>query len=416
MKKIITVCIALALIATLAGVLTACSPKLDITLDYNGGEFNGNQSVVIGVREGKDVKFGKYKPVREGYDFLYWQDNSGNRYGADEKAQSMQGLTFKAVWSSRLTFTLNEDGSSYIASGTSDNALYMREEIVIPSTYEGKPVSAIADNAFKSCVNVTKIAVPDSVELIGSAAFNGCYKLVELNIPFAGRSASESDGGQYGIAYLFGGRSGSNYGADDTRMPTTLTDITISDAATSIPDWAFGNCKNIKSVKLGENITSIGVRAFQGCRALENINIPSKCNEVAMYAFYNDTAANISVEGALSRVGQYAFYNTKLSKVTLIGGMSSIPMSAFAGTQIEEIVIPQSVTEIGNGAFDGCAKLAKVTILGETLALGSNVFRDCKALNNSGIDLNKLTVKSGVPTSSAQANNPFYGSGVVYSF
>ena len=50
-------------------------------------------------------------------------------------------------------------------------------EIKIPEKYQGKPVTSIGDEAFKGCVSLTSVAIPDSVTTIGVGAFGMCESL-----------------------------------------------------------------------------------------------------------------------------------------------------------------------------------------------------------------------------------------------
>ena len=52
--------------------------------------------------------------------------------------------------------------------------------IVIPSTYEGKPVRRIADSAFASCDQLKVVVVPSSVKYIGKYAFSKCNNLMYI--------------------------------------------------------------------------------------------------------------------------------------------------------------------------------------------------------------------------------------------
>lgn len=61
------------------------------------------------------------------------------------------------------------------------DAMYL-EEIVIPSTYKGKAVTALADNAFSEA-KVKSITIPDSVTSIGNSAFKSCSNLTSVVIP-----------------------------------------------------------------------------------------------------------------------------------------------------------------------------------------------------------------------------------------
>ena len=52
--------------------------------------------------------------------------------------------------------------------------------VEIPKTIQGKPVTQIADEAFKDCAFVTGVIIPESVESIGDSAFSGCSRLVDI--------------------------------------------------------------------------------------------------------------------------------------------------------------------------------------------------------------------------------------------
>ena len=49
--------------------------------------------------------------------------------------------------------------------------------LVVPSTYEGKPVTSIGGSAFYVCTSLTSVTIPDSVTSIGRDAFSGCSSL-----------------------------------------------------------------------------------------------------------------------------------------------------------------------------------------------------------------------------------------------
>lgn len=83
-----------------------------------------------------------------------------------------------------LKFQLNEDGTSYSVLGANENSI---TDIVIPSTYEGLPVTTIAENAFRIYENqrfgLTSIFIPQSITTIENYAFFNATSLTSIVIP-----------------------------------------------------------------------------------------------------------------------------------------------------------------------------------------------------------------------------------------
>jgi formylglycine-generating enzyme required for sulfatase activity/fibronectin type 3 domain-containing protein len=81
--------------------------------------------------------------------------------------QATEGLAFELIkGNTEYSISLG----TAIASGT----------IIIPATYNGKPVTTIANDAFANCSNMTSIIIPNSITDIGSGAFSGCTGLVRV--------------------------------------------------------------------------------------------------------------------------------------------------------------------------------------------------------------------------------------------
>lgn len=78
-----------------------------------------------------------------------------------------------------LQFDLSNDKKSYyVSKGTCTDSV-----IVIPETYNGLPVSAIAAGGFSRCTWLTDIVIPESVVSIGAQAFADCTALESITLP-----------------------------------------------------------------------------------------------------------------------------------------------------------------------------------------------------------------------------------------
>ena len=212
-------------------------------------------------------------------------------------------------------FTLLADGTYSIKAKNVEN---MPSKVVIPSIYNEKTVTKIADYAFNNCWNITNLIMPDSIVSIGERAFNSCWYMTEVtmsqNISFLG------EGAFYNCS--------------------NLLEIEIPRGITHISTRAFVGCASLTSLKIPDNITSIGDYAFPGCAGLTNITIPDSVTSIGREAFaccYGLT--DLVIGDNVSTVGRAAFYYC---------------------TILENVVIGNSVTFIDDDAFYGCSKLANV--------------------------------------------------------
>ena len=87
----------------------------------------------------------------------------------------------------RLKFTLINNDTEYSVSGEG-----MSGAVIIPATYNGKPVTRIESWAFSECTRLTSITIPASVTSIGTQAFKYWTDSQTINVPFAKAGAEPS--------------------------------------------------------------------------------------------------------------------------------------------------------------------------------------------------------------------------------
>lgn len=144
---------------------------------------------------------------------------------------------------------------------------------------------------------------------------------------------------------------------------------------TSAP-WA-AYVYDITSVIIEEGITSIGEYAFYGCRNMKNASLPEGLVEIKKDGFgFCGNLADITFPVELERIGDYAFSTCNgLTDVRLPSHLKIIGASAFGScANLKEITIPESVAEIGEGAFNYDEGLKKASILGNP-DFGIEIFR-----------------------------------------
>ena len=154
-------------------------------------------------------------------------------------------------------------------------------DVIIAQNFKNKPVKTIREGAFKD-LEITSITIPNSVINVGKGAFENCYYIKSMAIPFIG--GSKEDATKDYLGYIFG--ADTHYHNGDY-VPSALKTIILGDSETEISDYAFNNCAYIKNIEIPNSVLSIGSYAFSGCSALQSIEIPKSVTKIGVYAFIN---------------------------------------------------------------------------------------------------------------------------------
>jgi len=179
-------------------------------------------------------------------------------------------------------------------------------QIVIPETYEGKPVVAISSGAFADNENIVQVVVPASVKKIGNNAFNRCINLADVVLAEGVETIGEK-------AFMY---------------CTALDTIVIPDSVKTLSTGAFMGCYNLTEATLGAGLEKIGNDAFFECYSLEVVDIMSKLTAIGGWAFYDcDLLTTITYAGTdadwnAMEFGDYWDENSGAYNVSCAGGSS----------------------------------------------------------------------------------------------
>ena len=290
-----------------------------------------------------------------------------------------------------LSFELSTDNNSYVCTGlgTFDGKI-----LIIPSVYNGKPVTKIEEDAFKNATDITDVLIPDSITEVGFNAFGGCSNLTKMVLPFVGAYADGS--GDENIGYIFGA---SSYSEQGQKLPSPLKTIVLSDITTKIGDYAFYGCSSLTNITIPDGMISVGDYAFQGCSSLTRIYYNGDVNDWVQIdglrglmlcvssnkeLYINGELLTEAVIDTAAEIKSNAFYGcSSLTSVTIGNGVTSIDWYAFSGCRLlTSITIPDSVTNIAGYAFNGCTSLTSVTIGNGVTSIGQIAFGHCTSLTS----------------------------------
>ena len=215
----------------------------------------------------------------------------------------------KKIWS----FDNREDGSVIITRYKGK-----RTEIEVPAKIGKKAVTAVGEFAFSSDAprltveqrnfrrTITKVKLPDSIQSIGKAAFQTCWKMSELNIP---------------------------------------------DSVVEIGDNAFSGCQKVTEFIVPESVEKMGNGLFAGCTALRSVKLPESTTEISDYMFANcRDLQEIKLPVAVQRIGRWAFSRcSSLEEIVVPDGVEKIDRQAFMCCgRLKTVVLPASVKSIKN--------------------------------------------------------------------
>ena len=146
--------------------------------------------------------------------------------------------------------------------------------IIIPSEYEGKPITTVYCTTLLDCDFIKGIKVSEGItcvdkdevyvenDKIVEFGFCGCTSYEELMLPTT--------------LEVLGNLSHSK----------KLKKIVVPEGI-MLDNYQFFGCTALETVVLPDDLTSIGIKAFVGCDSLKEISLPSKLTCIARGAFYD---------------------------------------------------------------------------------------------------------------------------------
>ena len=205
-------------------------------------------------------------------------------------------------------------------------------------------VKSISPSAFANQTKLHTVTIPESVTSIEGSAFSGCNALTTLNFNAINCESCAS--------------------SSNPAFPSTITNLTIGEKVTTIPDYFLYNGSEIENVTIPESVKSIGYSAFSSCSALTTLNFNAiNCESCGSYnkPAFPSTIANLAIGEKVTKIPDYFLDNgSKIENLTIPNSVTSIGRYAFQNSSsLKDVFIPHSVTSIDSHAFYGCRNLVR---------------------------------------------------------
>ena len=363
-------------------------------------EFNNNQEMIVRIQPSNPVDHttSDYDIVQDGICYKIVDGQASvtcrdTRYASYAGAVTIPGHV--VVGSSDASI------ASYPVTAIADDAFRNCSQltsVTLPST-----VRSIGQRAFRNCSSLSMVVLPDELEYIGKQAFANCVSLTSINLPHHLKTIDEY---AFEECYLLASvhiSSALNYvGPKAFHECNSLTEvhvdslehwygITFADASSNplyfarrlmvdgvpvehlvvpgtvdkVKDFAFVALKNLKSLVFEDGVQAVGRSAFAYCPGLQTISFPNSVTSINGTAFYScSDLQSLQLPDGLVTIGANAFAECSgLTQLLLPSSLQTIGSSAFkACAALTNVTFTRSLQRVGSDAFEGCTSLSRVTI------------------------------------------------------
>ena len=147
------------------------------------------------ISEGITTIYVPYQSLEAYQTATNWSEFADIMVGFGEP-QGTEGLVYTGLNSSGTVVTDEAEIVAYMIGDNTTTAgngyVGTDTDVIIPSTYNGKPVTTIGKYAFRNKTEITSVNIPNSVTTIGNYAFAYCSGLTSIEIPEGVTTISQS--------------------------------------------------------------------------------------------------------------------------------------------------------------------------------------------------------------------------------
>jgi len=236
------------------------------------------------------------------------------------------------------------DGSIHTIGADAFRDCVGLKTVTIPNS-----VTAIEDYAFLGCTGLTQVNFGTGLEKVGLGAFQGCSSLVEAVLP---------DGLTEIGTCAFSGC-------------TELQTVNFPQNLESLGSWSFAGTA-IKEVNLSSSVDVVGINPFRGCRALTSISVNYRNRTYKAQGnclisssdkvLVSGCSASRIAETTATTIGRDAFRDLNIGSLTIPDSVQTIEQYAFADAVLAEIYFGAGVRNIQGNPLMGCSALISISV------------------------------------------------------
>lgn len=335
---------------------------------------------------------------------------------------------------------MSEDGEFVVENGVLTAYNGTNPEVIIP---DDLGITELAKGLFDGNTWVTKIVVPEGVEIIGGNCFRRCAALTEISLP-----STLKDIGYYSFSYLPSLKEVIIPAAVEAYgycvfMGSSGVERVIfeGDKVTDLGSFAFYECSSLKEIVLPGGLTKFDYATFYKCTSLTSVTVPASVNSFGSTNIFDRTTSLVSLvfqnpnpisltTNALARgnaqrhiyvpagsleayKAAWPDYASQIREITefdiseegvlngytgtdtymiIPDGVKEIAQGAFKGNEtITGVFMPVSLSKIGDRAFGGATNLSTVTISEKVTDIPEMAFCDT-AIESLVLPVNVATI------------------------
>lgn len=266
-------------------------------------------------------------------------------------------------------------------------------------------VLEIGSSSFSNLSSLKNVIFHEGLETISPVAFNECPLITELDLPSTLKNMQYNFQGS-SLESLEMGGEGTIFSSSGNERISNISAKSMTIRGGTIDNGAFYYNNTVENLSLGETVKWNGSGQFSGCSKLTNISISNGITSIPEGCFRECSSINnVILPDSVTELGESVFSGcTSLKNITLSKNLKAVPSYCFSKCAFESFLIPDdsAIETLGNALFQNCGNLTSVYIGNNVKTIGSGCFYGANSLATIRINQKENAI-SGAPWAASNA-------------